>query len=390
MKVGLITFHFVSNHGGVLQCFASQTFLEREGYEVEIIDYRPSYHVVRYSAHKNPFQYARWYWKRFKTKSFFRQVVLTTRSFARCVYLNLKGTDKETAKQFNIFIENKLKLTKRYKTYKELQMDPPHCDAYVCGSDQLWNPEVLDYDFDPAYFLSFGNANIPHISYAVSTGRALSNEEQLKVKELCKGLSAVSLREYNEQIIKTIEKDVHVCIDPTLLLDEMDYASIEADNEEPEPYIFVYGFENSEEIHKALIAAKKMYHCKIINGSPHRIHLKVDALKLRDYGPDKFLTLIKNAQCIVTNSFHGTAFSIIYKKNFITVSHSSRGGRMIELLRKLGLTSRLWNSPEFQLDQVISYDKVYEKLIFLYVISYRNTCLFRNNDKFSCRKYKCK
>lgn len=358
MRVGILTFHFVSNAGGVLQCFATQTYLKKCGHEAVVIDYRPEYHTIRYASVKNPFRYAFWYWKRFKNKKLLKRILLTAKMFFVCLESNIKQPYREIEDSYSKFIQKNLELTKKYTSYNKLRSDPPILDAYVTGSDQLWNPDLLDSDFDPAYFLKFGNKDITRISYAVSTGKELNDAEIHKLCMLSDELSAVSIREYNPRIVDSLGQDIHVCIDPTLLLDAKDYACIESQEDEAEPYIFVYGFENTSALHDALELATEKYHCRVINGSPHRIKLGDSAEKLRNYGPDRFLTLIKNAECVVTNSFHGTAFSVIYKKDFITVTHSTRGSRMTSLLYHLGLTSRLWGSADFDFSGTPDFEEV--------------------------------
>ena len=361
MKIDLLTFHFVSNDGGVLQCYALQRFLEKQGHQVQVIDYRPSYHTVRYNAVKNPFIYTRWYWRRFRNAGFIKRNVRAARSFVRCLFLNVKPEERTTAQIFDGFVRKNLHLTEQYTTLKQLQENPPQADAYVVGSDQLWNPDLLDFEFDPAYFLDFGNNAIPHVAYAVSTGKQPNETELTQIEKLCGRLSAISIREYNERLIKAMGQDVHVCIDPTLLLEADDYSEIEGKEAEKEPYIFVYGFEDNEDFHDAVNIVRKKLGIRIINGCPHRIHLDGDVTNLRECGPSEFLGLIKNAQYVVTNSFHGTAFSIVYKKEFVTLAHSTRASRMTELLSKLGLLPRLWGNESFSIDNSIDWSHVEEK-----------------------------
>ena len=365
MKICLITFHFVSNDGGVLQCYALQRFLEKQGHQVQVIDYRPSYHTIRYDGIKNPFIYTRWYWRRFRNSGFLTRIVRAGRSFVRCLYLNTRREERITAHIFDGFVRKNIHLTERYTTLKQLRERPPQADAYVVGSDQLWNPDLLDYEFDPAYFLDFGEDTIPHVSYAVSTGKRLNDKELSRIGTFCGRLTAVSVREYSEPLMKAIGQSVHVCIDPTLLLNADDYAGIESKVEEKEPYIFVYGFEDSETMHNAVKAVQERLNIRVINGCPHRIKLDGNVSNLRECGPSEFLTLIKNAKFVVTNSFHGTALSIVYQKDFITITHSTRGGRMTELLGKLGLSSRIWGSDGFSIEEPVDWDGVKIRLSLL-------------------------
>ncbi len=369
MKIGIITFHFTSNQGAVLQCFALKKHLEKQGHEVQVIDYCPPYHTVRYSAYKNPFMYARDRWRKLSKRSMLLRSAVTAKSFLKCIALDITQKDANTLREFESFRKKHLNLTQRYKSLKALKKKFPHFDAYISGSDQVWNPDLLDQEFDRAYFLDFGDEKTLRISYAVSMGKDMSGEEVSELKQLCSNMTAVSLREYNKEAVEATGRDVHICIDPTLLMDAEDYAEVESAETEKESYIFVYGFETNEDIKRAVETAQKKYGCRVINGSPARIRLGDSEIIAKDYGPDKFLAYIKNAQCVVTNSFHGTAFSIIYKKDFIVVPHSTRGRRMTELLTKLGLNFRLWNDESFSFDKAIDYNEAYEKLDVLRIAS---------------------
>ena len=152
MKIGIITFHFAHNHGAVLQCCALKKYLESQGHEVKVIDYRPKYHTVRYDAVKNPFRYAADVCKKKKPSSL-KKIKVFCRSVARAIKLNIKGTDKKNDELFAAFTKKHLNLTECYTSLKSLKKNPPELDAYISGSDQLWNPDLLDQEFDRAYFL---------------------------------------------------------------------------------------------------------------------------------------------------------------------------------------------------------------------------------------------
>ncbi len=365
MKVGILTFHFAFNQGAVLQCYAMQKYLESLGHEAYIINYRPQYHTVMHSAWRNPFVYSHVFWKKFKSRSTPVRIKLTARSFARCMYWNITGIDKNSQVAFRSFEKKYLHLTREYKTLKELQSTPPALDAYISGSDQVWNPDLLGQEFDRAYFLDFGGNGTKRITYAVSMGKIHDAETLSQLRELCKNLDAISLREYSKEDSAAIGRDVHICIDPTFLLDAVDYFDVESEIVEDSPYVFAYGFETNDLLRDAVEEAAKKYNCRIVNGSPKWLRLSGDVKNVSGYGPDRFISLIKNAECVITNSFHGTAFSIIYQKDFITVPHSTRGKRMEDLLGKLGLSYRLFGRPHFSLNKPIDYSEVNEKLSVL-------------------------
>lgn len=364
MDVGIITFHFAHNQGAVLQCYALQRFIKDMGHNVKVINYCPDYHTIRYTSTPNPFIMARNIFNLSKDNKFTSRVYKSIREFAKGIYINITRKNRKREKNFLIFINKNLNLTKKYKTLKSLQKDFPLLDVYVTGSDQLWNPELSNKSFDPAYFLDFGNAAIKKITYAVSLKERYTDQEKEIMKNLCKNLNAISIREKNIVADEIFGEKYSVCVDPTLLYNEEDYESIISEKIEDEPYVFVYGFETSDLIIGAVETISKELGVKVINGSPRRVKIQ-NAINRDDYGPNEFLSYIKNAEFVITNSFHGTAFSLIFKKKFVTISHTTRGMRMIELLEKLGLDKRIWRNSECQWQEEIDYISVDKKRIEL-------------------------
>ncbi len=365
MKIGVTTFHFAKNYGAVLQCWALIRYLEKHGHEAKVIDYRPGYHTIRYTAVTPVIPYLKFDWKRRRKLPFKERIATVRRDLAGVRKAGKEKRDVAVLKEFEDFRIAHLPSTKRYTTFSQLKKDPPEMDAYITGSDQLWNPDLLDQKLDPAYFLDFGKEDAVRIAYAVSLGRDLVGKELEDFRRYCRRLDAISIREESETAVEAAQRDVHVCIDPSLLLDAEDYAAAEAPPKETEPYIFVYGFKaNLDAVREAVEDAKKKYGpCKVINASPLRIELK-DSASVYDYGPDDFLTYIKNAACVVTNSFHGTSFSIIYRKDFVTIPHDKRPKRMVELLKKLGLSYRLWGDESYaSFDRPIDYAAARKNLL---------------------------
>lgn len=367
MKIGILTFHFVPNQGAVLQCWAMQKFLEGHGHDVQVVDYRPAYHAIRYASFKNPFTYARWFFRKNKRKSMQFRVILAARAFLRALAMNAEGTDRRVAAAFHLFSDRHLHLTAPYRSLAALRRNPPSLDACLVGSDQLWNPELLDQDFDPAYFLDFGPDSLVRFSYAVSLGKPPSGLQLCQLPPLCKRLDAISLREAVPDIAEALGRPIHICLDPTLLLDAADYAEAESPERIGDgDYIFVYGFETTPGIEAALAEVRRRHpSCRVVNGSPHRVKLRCPHESRRIYGPDAFLSFVKHARCVVTNSFHATAFSVIYQKEFITVPHSTRALRMTNLLGSLGLASRLWGHESFSLDAPVDWTDVRSRLLEL-------------------------
>lgn len=378
MNVGILTFHFVPNQGALLQCWAMQKFLETEGHAVQVVDYRPAYHAVRYAPFKNPAIYARWFYRKYARKSLPVRLGVFARAFVRALAMNAEGTDRRVAAAFRSFSDRHLHLTAPYPSLAALRRNPPSLDACLAGSDQLWNPELLDHDFDPAYFLDFGPGSLIRFSYAVSLGKPPSGMQLCQLGPLCGRLDAVSLREPVPAVEEALGRPVHVCLDPTLLLDAADYAGVESPRLVEGDYIFVYGFETTPGIEEALAGIRRRHpSCRVVNGSPHRVKLRCPHESRRVYGPDAFLSFVKHARCIVTNSFHATAFSVIYQKDFVTVPHSTRALRMNVLLESLGLASRLWGHDAFASGAPVDWEDVRGRILALRQssVAYIRTCL---------------
>lgn len=347
MRIGIITFHFAYNCGALLQCVALCNKLEQMGHEVCVINYQPWYHKNRYIPIKNPLYFALKRAKRREGKdTIIKQGVRGIKGFAAGVYAwrhypKLKKVDT----YFSKFIDMSLKETKVYRTYKQLVDNPPKCDLYISGSDQLWNPKLTDGKIDPAYLLEFGDKDIRRVTYAM--GVSLDNSDIEKIKDSLMKLDAISLREeeYYEEIIKATDNKVpmHIDIDPTFLLKMEDYDKyICKEKLCEEPFIFTYTMmdKSREKVYETAMELSKRHNMKIIDASANPKKPSEHLEEHRICGPSQFLWYIKNADYIVTNSFHGTAFSVNMKKKFVTIPHSHTGYRVTEILGKIGLSNR--------------------------------------------------
>ncbi len=313
MNIGIITFHFPLNYGAVLQAYALSKCLRSLGHNVEIIDYRPDYHVKKYQ----------WQWKNcgFNFQNFIYPVL---------------------HKKFDIFRTQHLKLSHRpYRSLEELKADPPKLDAYICGSDQIWNPDITD--LDSAYFLDFGPEYIKRISYAGSFGKTeLNHDEQTRLKPYFHAIDYLSVRESSgADIINDIcgRKAEHV-LDPTLLIDDYDTVA------EPCPikkgYVLLLNLQNNTLLKKTAEFIGRELQIPTVVLNNYSMKLWDQRGKRLFPSPGEYLGLIKHADCVVTNSFHGTIFSIIFKKLFVVTAlsgHSTqKNTRITWLLHSSGLS----------------------------------------------------
>ena len=353
MKIGIITFHFPSNCGAALQCYALQSKLISLGHEVEIINYCPWYHQNRYLAFKNPIYFAKRKMRE-PARNILTRLYHGAYGFFWTVYSWRKAkVARQCTVRFQTFRKKHLHETRVYRTVKTLKRRPPKCDLYIAGSDQLWNDKLTDGKLDTAYFLDFGGDGIRRATYAVGTFFADPKTVQSKLRPLLERIDYVSLREEKYlPLVAGAASDrtrFHIDVDPTLLLCAADYESLEPQEPLQEgPFILSYTMPGAAQAKvnkaaKALSAATGV-HLIDINGNPNAINRQIEDQRVSS--PGEFLWYMQHASEVVTGSFHGTVFAILYHRPFVSVLHAETGNRVSELLARLGLSDRIAGDPE--------------------------------------------
>ncbi|MZQ83656.1 polysaccharide pyruvyl transferase family protein [Paenibacillus sp. 5J-6] len=340
MKVCTITCHDVYNHGASLQAYGLLKYLKNSGHEAEIIDYKPDYLSNHYNlwSVSNP----RWE-KNFATKYLY-------------LTLKLPGRLRERARKraFDKFKDDYLRITEnRYESNEELKNNTPYADAYICGSDQIWNC-LHKNGKDPAFYLDFVPDKKIKASYAASFATdTISSEYQPVVKQRVEKLDAIGVREKSGVEILNklnIQKANHV-VDPVFLLDKNDWNDM-CKQEFQEKYILIYDFDNSSLIKKIAleIAKEKGYKIYTIYSGKLKYADKYFTLD----GPETFVSLVRDAQFVISNSFHAAVFSVLYEKMFVIVNRNEAiNTRMRDLLDDLQLKDRLVDE-KYNLDKVLS------------------------------------
>lgn len=315
MRIGIITIHFPYNYGAMLQAYATRKYLEKLGHEVEIIDYRP--YFIDKSYH-----------------FYFRNCIFTPRKFI----VDILGFRKIDRGSFESFLSHYILKENQNKFKVSLNWD--EYDVLITGSDQVWNPQITNRDM--IYLLDFAkDSRCKKISYASSI--ALNNiDEQWKktLEEKLQKYSDISLREEKEIsfLNRVLGREVYQVLDPTFLLDEQEWAEMgrkPCELSDSEEYILMYRLQPSEELDEAILKYKEKHRIKVISIHPFEKKNLVADMSLTEIGPQEFLWLVKNAKCVFTNSFHGTAFSIIFDRPFMTVKHTQTGSRMESLVKLL-------------------------------------------------------
>lgn len=330
MKAGIITYHNVINYGAALQALATQETLTRCGCQAEIINYTPSDVFDVYRS----FSVGR-----------FRRCCKKSLKFAlRDVASNLKNYPAVHKKRsgFAGFGRKYFHYSgKPCANYEKLKKRLPEYDLCFTGSDQVWNPDIT-YGFDPAYFLDFGKKNMVRASYAASIGRErFSKEEQKTLSDYLQKLDYISARERTgaEVLSAVTDKPVNVVLDPTLLLNAKQWKELLSIKAEKGGYILVYTLYPNPQLDRFVEKLSKEKNLPVVTlGSKKRYFANGKTFPCAD--PQKFVELFANADFVVTNSFHGTAFSVNFSRNFMTFMGQSRNSRMTDLLTALGIPER--------------------------------------------------
>lgn len=338
MKIGIITYHRAHNYGAVLQCYALSTTLKLLGHDIEVIDYYPNYFKEQYNA----FSFKKFKQGTLKSKISYLKLLLST-------YF----TKSKRSKVFNNFIE-RLPLTK--KQYNELDYCFGKYDAIFFGSDQVWNP-LLTFGEDNVFAGKFDKLGGKFISYATSTSpKILNNEYKNYFKDIAERFDAISAREQSlsDYMNSLVSGSSAVVLDPVLLLNEEDWSKVAVRPKE-DNYLLIYTVPQSDKVWKLAEMIAKEKGLKIIEIRPNvRFNLKKNILQT--VSPEEFLGYIKYASFVVTTSFHGTAFSVKFRKQFATLKLGTHvDDRAKNLLSSIGLTGRMIPQdnlyiPEGQID----------------------------------------
>ena len=336
-KIGLMTFHAAHNYGSVLQAFATQQIIKKLGYESEIINYRLKNQRMYYN---------RLYTTKFGLKHFLHQIIRFSEHRKRCI----------RAQKFEKFIAEKLKKTdQEFTTFSELKSSVSDYPVLISGSDQVWNLHcTAEFKTEPpesilGYYLVFGSDDAKRIAFSSSFG-SMRPQEVGAFRDYLARYDALSVREASGvKILKELlDKEVENTLDPTLMLNSEEWSKLTFWERPSDKYIFVYTlsrYKSVQHLLKLISEFARKSGLKVICSAPFSLVHVSGIQACPDCGPQDFLTYIKNAELVITDSFHGTAFSINMETPFYVIQ-SGRDRRKLQLLEKLGLESRILYSVE--------------------------------------------
>lgn len=328
-KIGLLTFHRPINYGAVLQAVALAKGLELCGVDCEIIDYiNPAFEKAYPILHKENCS---------SLKNLIWEFMMVPKRIKQ-------------KKGFDAFLKRNTNLTKSYSK-AEMQKIEKEYDAFIVGSDQVWNLKCSGND--NTYFLDFVKEK-PKYSYAASFGDSVVEEENKgMIRNFLSSFSCISVRE--ESGLRILEElatcEFEQSLDPTLLLNKEKWCEIVENTKRliPEKYVLIYFMVQSpdtvREVFTMANRIKEQYGYKIvvIGGSIRKNRNGVTYYNATS--PEEFVTLFRDASYVLTSSFHGTAFSVNFKKDFYSYVKPDLlvQGRIESLLVKLGLEDRIFS-----------------------------------------------
>jgi hypothetical protein len=314
MRICTITCQNADNHGARLQCYALVRYFQKQGHDVQVIDYRPDYM-------RGP---RLWYWPGASIKSWaklFFQIPVRSRAVRR-------------HQCFDKFSKKYIPLTRIYNSIDELRQNPPEADMYIAGSDQIWNTTFRN-GTDPGYYLDFGEKSVRRESFAASfaTEDIVPSARDF-VKDNLKRFDKITVREQSAlKILENLGYQGSLQDDPVFLLSAQEWNEIADGTGEGENYVLVYDFYNDDNIKQEALRIAQERDLNIYAVCPMKLSY---ADKNYVYsGPETFVSLIKNASCVVSNSFHGTVFAMIYRVPFKVIDRpDGLNVRMHDLLER--------------------------------------------------------
>lgn len=342
MKISVITYHYSNNKGAFMQAYALCRYLREQGHDLSLIDVRQ---------------------KENASFGFIGKIIKS------------------------IIVGNRLKqdirelyppLTRRYSSVEDLQKDPPVADCYIVGSDQVWNPNISK-DLMLAYFLDFGGKDVRRVSYASSFGlsewifsdKGINNH----IKDLLCSFKGLSVREKEGQALceRVFGCRPTVVLDPTFL--NLEYNDIVGDCK-PRNEILCYKINKTDDFwtHAPIIGKEMELPLALLNYNlPHKGFRYCFPPSLKTW-----MKRIASASFVLTDSFHGVAFSIINKKQFaVILNHNDRDSRLVNIIRLFKLEDRMFNSVE----EMVS-DKRWKKQI-----DYDSVTMILDKEREKSRKF---
>lgn len=360
-KIALVTCYFQHNYGSQLQAFATQKICDELGWPNETIcidGLKPEINKAKY----------KYFLSRILDINTIKDKMATVRKvIAKKTNANYARNLSLRDQLFDDFAKRKFRCSKKYTSKEELGQHAKEYSAFIVGSDQLWLPSNIAADYYTLNFVSNG-IGVKKIAYATSFGVSQLPSRQTKLaQDFLPKLDHIMVREESgKKLVKRlIEKNVPVVCDPTLLFDAEEWANeLPQQQRIKESYILCYFLGNNPDQRQWARRLANETGCKIVQLPNLDEYIKSDEgfadYPLYDVNPLDFVALIRDADYVLTDSFHCTVFSALHQKEFFcfrryrTNSIVSTNGRLDSLLASFGLTNRMLTAKESTSNAILS------------------------------------
>lgn len=348
MKVGILTFHHTTNYGATLQAYALWKTIKQYGHDVEIIDYRPYKTAINYLGRLMPIKPIHGNYSKYKWESHFIPYLIQAWRMRRFLVSKI-----DLSKEKTYTINNLGKFSDKY-------------DIVICGSDQIWHTkDKFIGGFNSSFFLDFvDREKTKKISYAPSFGQTKKlGEYQQSISQLIGQFNNISVRDDNS--LRLIEQECNrtatKVLDPTFLNDFGEFKSTPKLDRE---YVLLYSIksytaEQESKIKSLIESVPQLKNLLIVSLARPS---KIADLNLITVDPEEWVGYFRNAAYVITSSYHGTIFSLKFKRQF-TIFTRPDNVKIKDLLQDLNLESRIIDSKETSLfsqqSANINYDPVY-------------------------------
>lgn len=362
MRIGLCACYDTYNYGSQLQSYASLITLQEMGYDVKIIKYKKKLSIsFIFKSIPRIFNLS---FVRRRIKIYHNKLLMRTNKLYSQVISNRN-------KQFDRFIrENFKKYVVESYGYHQLKNDAKNYQAIVVGSDQLWLPSGMASNF---YNLLFVPDEIKKVSFSTSFGVSnIPEYQKRKTKFYLERFSSIGVREdAGKTIVEELtNKKAVVTIDPTMMLDADKWDEKIGSRIIKDKYIFCYFLGSNSQYREKVKEFAEKNNIKVINLAYVDQYVESDNYfnNIENIGPFEFVNLVKNAEYIFTDSFHGSVFSVVYQKQFIVFNrfndrdNNSRNSRIDNLTKMLGLEDRRYNGNIEDVFKTIDYESVLNQL----------------------------
>lgn len=361
-RVCIVTnYRNTGNYGAVLQAYALNKKINSMGFDCE---------TLNFSVREQNGSKRERYLNRIKKGEINCFVGDIKRDFCKAI---VRKEIKVRRHAFDKFKES-IPHTKFY-SFDEIEKINGLYDCYICGSDQIWRP-TFEGNLVGIYWLNGINGDCVKASYAASMGVDFLPDSVVDdAKRFLQNFTYISVRENTakEYLSKLTDREIEVSIDPVFLLNKLEWDKITRKPQIAEPYVFVYMIHGSKNLLKSITEYARLNKLKIVTFPYMAYYFRLNELnfgdiKVFDAEPSDFLGYIKGAQCVFTDSFHATAFSVIYHKCFFVSSANEKAFSRIEnLLSLCGLDERKIPAtglkPEHYLQEYqVNWEKVDRRL----------------------------